>query len=94
MPTSAKNKEYRDRYSAKTREVIREGKKKPCADCGVEYPWYVMDYDHVRGKKKHTIAKMLQHQGIETIKEEIAKCDVVCSNCHRIRTFNRTGIGT
>lgn len=91
--TPQQNKEYRDRYSAKVRKVVREAKNKPCTDCGCVFPWYVMDFDHVRGEKRFGIAQMLQHQGIETILLEIAKCDVVCSNCHRIRTFNRTGIG-
>jgi hypothetical protein len=91
--TSQKNKEYRDRYSEQVRQVIRKAKSIPCADCGINYPWYVMDFDHVRGEKKFGIAQMIQHQGIATIQQEIAKCDVVCSNCHRIRTYNRTGIG-
>lgn len=91
--TPQKNKEYRDRYSAKVREVIRKEKDKPCADCEQRYPWYVMDFDHVRGEKTFGIGQMLQHQGIATILKEIAKCDVVCSNCHRERTHRRTGIG-
>ena len=48
----------------------------------------VMDLDHVRGQKKFRLAAV-KHVSLETLEEEINKCDVVCSNCHRIRTWNR-----
>jgi len=49
-----------------------------------------MDFDHVRGEKVLSISAMV-HKGFswESILAEIAKCDVVCSNCHRIRTAAR-----
>ena len=58
-------------------------------DCGITYPWYVMDFDHRRGKKKFSICVAAQRGwSIKTIQEEIDKCDAVCANCHRIRTFS------
>jgi len=78
----------RDRAEA-FREFIRTLKEgKPCMDCGDLYPYYVMEYDHVRGKKRHNIAKMANHKRDRVI-EEIAKCDLVCCVCHRIRTHAR-----
>ena len=72
---------------AKIQKVIREGKNKPCADCGVSYPWYVMDYDHVRGEKLFDLATAAsRHMSLVLIEAEMAKCEVVCSNCHRERT--------
>jgi hypothetical protein len=74
------------------KEVIRKMKgDTPCKDCGRVYHWFVMDFDHlVEGEKESTIAKMLQNNlAIERILTEISKCDLVCSNCHRIRTWNR-----
>jgi hypothetical protein len=64
---------------------IIAAKAAPCVDCGVQYPYYVMDFDHVRGEKRFALS---QHQarGLKLIDEEIAKCDLVCANCHRIRT--------
>lgn len=65
---------------------LKEGK--PCADCGEVYPPYVMDFDHVRGKKRFTIGRMTNHRH-ERVLEEIEKCDVVCCICHRLRTHLR-----
>jgi hypothetical protein len=72
------------------RDIAREGKEQPCADCGQSYPFYVMDYDHVRGEKLMNIS-IAPNKVISESKliEEIAKCDVVCSNCHRERTWSR-----
>lgn len=68
---------------------ISEHKKRPCADCGVSYPPYVMDFDHVRGVKKFALGTNGASRSMNRIIEEIAKCDVICSNCHRERTQRR-----
>jgi hypothetical protein len=59
-----------------------------CLDCGVTNP-IVLDFDHLHDKK-YNISRMI-HDGFSwaAIKKEIAKCEVVCANCHRIRTHNR-----
>ena len=60
-----------------------------CVDCGESNP-IVLEFDHVRGKKKKAIADMVSHSySIETIKEEIRKCEIRCANCHRIKTLER-----
>lgn len=61
-------------------------KSVPCLDCKQCFPPYVMDFDHVRGKKLFQIAGHLHYQW-KRVKAGIKKCDVVCSNCHRFRTF-------
>lgn len=78
----------RARYRA-NRQLINESKQGPCADCGVEYPPYVMDLDHRPGEVKlFQISKGLRKsRGV--LLTEIAKCDTVCANCHRIRTHTR-----
>ena len=63
--------------------------KSGCVDCGNLYPWYVLDFDHVHGKKVANIGQMLNYFSVEDILKEVAKCEVVCSNCHRIRTYKR-----
>lgn len=69
------------------RALTRQHRDRPCMDCGVSYPSFVMDFDHRDpDKKEFTIALMVNCGNIEKVKKEIAKCDVVCSNCHRIRT--------
>ena len=62
---------------------------KACLDCNVIYPHYVMEYDHVRGQKLHNVSNMVNSHGMESVTKEIAKCELVCSNCHRERTFSR-----
>lgn len=69
---------------------------KPCAECKHMWPEYVMEFDHRDpDDKKYTISSMV-HTHWDTSKwceiiEEIDKCDLVCRNCHRIRSF-RSGL--
>jgi len=73
----------------KRREFAQNVKNRPCTDCGVQYPYYVMDFDHREGEKKEYLLSAIDKMSINTLKREIAKCDVVCANCHRERTFQR-----
>ena len=71
--------------------VANKAKDIPCMDCGAKYPPYVMDFDHRPGENKvEAVSALLAHAGIQRVIDEIAKCDVVCANCHRERTHNRT----
>lgn len=82
------NKIYRQR----NREYVRDYKlSHGCADCGYNKHYAALDFDHISDDKEHTIAKMVGSAicSIETLMKEIRKCEVVCSNCHRIRTWNR-----
>lgn len=83
----AKCKKNREKLA----EYIRAKKSQPCMDCGNEYPFYVMDYDHRPGEQKlFNIAMGYFHaKALHKIEAEIAKCDLVCANCHRRRTYNR-----
>jgi hypothetical protein len=74
-------------WRGKRRAILLEAKSKPCADCGVQYPPYVMDFDH-KGDKKFNLGGALS-RSLDSLIAEIAKCDVVCSNCHRERTAVR-----
>jgi hypothetical protein len=90
-------KNYIDKAIAHTKKNRDENMKRiieiksvPCTDCGVSYPHYVMDFDHLEGTEKHgNVSKMSFDCGWEKIAKEIGKCEVVCSNCHRKRTFQR-----
>ena len=82
LPTKSKDK------TGHKRRFIQEYKNnKPCADCQTVLPWYIMEYDHVRGEKIANLTKMYATHTMEEIVEEIAKCDIVCSNCHKHRTW-------
>ena len=71
------------------RQMIRSAKDRPCADCGKSYPYYVMDFDHIVGKKRFDVGRGLSNRTVADIEEEIAKCEVVCANCHREREHLR-----
>lgn len=58
----------------------------PCFDCGKNYPPYVMDFDHQKDKK-FNVAKAVTGISMATLLLEIEKCEIVCANCHRERTF-------
>jgi lysyl-tRNA synthetase class I len=51
-----------------------------------------MDFDHVRGKKHKNVMELVPTLSKKKIDEEIAKCEVVCSNCHRVRTHMRKSV--
>ncbi len=62
-------------------------------DCKGRFPYYVMDLDHVRGEKVCQVSLMVSIGfSDEEIVDEIAKCDVVCANCHRVRTHKHRDI--
>jgi hypothetical protein len=86
-----KEAERLNSWRATRRQVIQEAKSKPCADCHKPYPYYVMDFDHVgEGKVADINALMRNGASLGCIMAEIAKCDVVCANCHRERTHARS----
>lgn len=75
---------------------MNEIKSNPCSDCGNCFDVCCMDFDHRDGTvKAYNVGSMFAHHySRELIETEIAKCDLVCANCHRIRTRNRrTGSG-
>ena len=75
------------------RKLLAERKDVPCEDCDHKYPTMCMEFDHVRGEKKFNVAESTGRMfSDKTILEEIAKCEVVCANCHRIRTASRLGL--
>lgn len=60
-----------------------------CTDCRINYPHYVLQFDHVRGVKRKNVCELARDASIETVEAEIAKCEVVCGNCHAERTWRR-----
>jgi hypothetical protein len=66
--------------------IIRQAKDRPCTDCGAVLNPEQMDFDHVRGQKLFDVARMVRDSSVERLLFEIAKCEVVCAVCHRLRT--------
>ena len=67
---------------------IQALKAAPCTDCGTAYPAPVMDFDHICGEKLRGIGQMWTYSPA-LIMAELIKCDVVCANCHRMRTWRQ-----
>jgi hypothetical protein len=63
-----------------------------CADCepGTSWPAVALDFDHRPGLPKlGTVASLITKGTWQDFVAEIAKCEVVCANHHRIRTATR-----
>ena len=92
------NKQYyidkADKRNAAVRQEVRALVERylldhPCLDCGNTDP-RVLEFDHVRGTKKYNISEMQnQRFSVKALFEEIAKCEVRCANCHRIKTHQQ-----
>lgn len=66
-------------------------KQEPCMDCHGRFPTCVMDFHHRDPSTKIKSVSTLVHRGgsREKVFAEIAKCDLLCANCHRIRTYGK-----
>lgn len=73
----------------KSREFLWDYlKNNPCVDCGFSDP-RILEFDHRDPQEKAKNVVEMFHHGVEAIKKEIAKCDVRCPNCHRLRTVKQ-----
>ena len=90
---------YHARYRKNKKQYLAQGKKRylirknyihqflevhPCCDCK-NSDIRVLEFDHVRGKKKFDIGSGFYRHSWATVLKEITKCDIRCANCHRIR---------
>jgi transposase len=86
--TKNRQKQSRHRNIAFIRKH-KQGKR--CADCREDYPYWMLEFDHLpEYDKLFTIGgRRPRDFTLQQLEEEIAKCDIVCSNCHRNRTYWR-----
>lgn len=70
------------------RKLIQAIKDHECTDCQKKFGYWVMQFDHVRGVKKFDIGSFGWRSEVEVL-AEIAKCELVCANCHADRTHRR-----
>jgi predicted Zn-ribbon and HTH transcriptional regulator len=66
-------------------DFIWKLKSDPCKDCGKTFHPFSMDFDHRDPTQKSRDISQINR--MDEIIEEVKKCDLVCANCHRIRTF-------
>ncbi len=93
----ANRQRYIDQARARKRVLVAERieflvaflREHPCVDCGETDP-VVLEFDHLRDKT-FGVAAGLRDRAWPSVLDEMAKCDVVCANCHRRRTARRGG---
>lgn len=89
-----KNREYMAKRRAERQGWLYGIKNAPCMDCGGRYPAVCMDFDHRPGTgKRFNIGERFAMVSMSDLRAEVAKCDVVCSNCHRLRTYRELRYG-
>ena len=86
---SKTNLRNRNSKGKKRQYVSAVKESSPCADCKINYPAHVMEFDHINGDKSYNISQMVHNCSWDDLLEEIDKCEVVCANCHRQRTWYR-----
>lgn len=98
----AAQRRYYERHKAKVKEVARDRRNlvvkylqkvkqdSVCMDCGIDYPYWILQFDHRPGTVKvGAVGNMIRNVSLDAVKAEIAKCDIVCANCHSDRTHDR-----
>lgn len=84
----------REAWRAQAR-LLAELRDRPCMDCGETFAPCAMDFDHRDpSTKQAAVTRMIGRAGTARILDEVAKCDIVCANCHRLRTFARRSADT
>lgn len=69
-------------------QMFKEGRG--CEECSIAYPHYVLEFDHrPEFKKIDNVYRVFKKFGKDKAWQEVAKCDVVCANCHKTRTWDR-----
>lgn len=89
----ASKRAYACRQKTEKREWVNAYKlQKGCIDCGYNAHPAALEFDHLPeyGPRQITVSKLATaFTSIKALLVEIAKCEVVCANCHNIRTENR-----
>lgn len=83
---SARKEKLRDRYYDLKKTL-------KCVECGND-DFRVLEFDHLdETTKEFSVAEgMKLGYAFSRIEDEIKKCQVLCANCHRIKTYER-GLG-
>ena len=85
-----KSAKHRKQLHIVLEELHLYKEKHGCADCRNHFPHYVLEFDHKpEFQKIDNVYRVLRNYGEEAAWAEVDKCDVVCANCHKIRTYQR-----
>lgn len=82
-------KRQRDTRGEKAKYLQKLKQESGCADCKENYPYYMLEFDHREGEVKLFCISKSGSVSKQAFQDEIAKCDIVCANCHASRTYMR-----
>jgi hypothetical protein len=77
---------YKDTYLRGKKYVDEYKIKKGCACCGYNKHASALDFDHLDPSTKSMAVSQMLALSFKRLKNEINKCQVLCANCHRIKT--------
>lgn len=90
MDSKQKRKDRERKRADNNRKLIEEYKlSNGCVDCGYNEHPAALEFDHLPGYIKVKTVASFCYSAWAKIQEEIDKCEVVCSNCHSIRSASR-----
>lgn len=94
MPSKDKRdrSEAQARYRAKIKLRILEDRSKGCMDCGEKDVVVLQHHHRVPSEKSFGIGRATGTMSLARLELELAKCDVVCANCH-LRRHAREKVG-
>lgn len=83
------------RFNPKLQAEVDEFKLKTgCVQCGYKSNAKALQFDHLDPRtKSNKVSFYVQRGRIEQTWTEIAKCQVLCANCHSIKSFNERNHG-
>lgn len=81
-------KEVKEKHDKNIKIIHEEKLKRGCVCCGYRESPYALDFDHLDPCSKISGVSRMSTRNIQKIKEEIEKCQVLCANCHRIKTHD------
>lgn len=86
---AGEQKRGREALADRRRKIQLLKMDRPCYDCGGTFDPEVMEWDHLPGTiKSFDLCRAPKHN-LNDVVDEIAKCQLVCANCHRGRTIAR-----
>jgi len=81
---------YKDIRASYTKRLRGIKEQSGCVDCKENYPHFMLQFDHLpQYEKVDLVINIARRYSWDRALEEIKKCEVVCANCHSIRTWSR-----
>lgn len=71
--------------------LVEEKKKMSCADCGCN-DHRVLQFHHPNDDKEGNVGDMISRYSLDNVKKEMAKCEILCANCHMIKHYEERNL--